>query len=142
MPFPLPDWMPGWLFLVIAVPALLWVLAFLMVPFSVFGVKARLEAMEGELAAIQEELRVMQLRASGALPAALRPLDPPEDVPDFGLLKRRSAPAAAEEPRPSRPPIPEPHPPRGAAVPSERIVPPHRDPPPPPKPRRIEPRLD
>ena len=29
MPFSLPDWMPAWMFLLLAVPVLLYVLAFL-----------------------------------------------------------------------------------------------------------------
>ncbi len=145
LPFSLPDWMPGWLFLVLAVPALLWVLAFLMVPFSVFGVKARLEALEGELESLHEDLRVMQLRAAGVLPATpVRSMDPYDEVPNFGQLKRgRAAPPQAEEPPlPSRAPIPNPEP-RGFAARDfsasrERPSPS----PPPPRPRRTEPRLD
>ena len=57
LPFSLPDWLPGWAFLLLALPALLYLLAFLLMPFSVFGVKARLEAVEAQLDAMTEELR-------------------------------------------------------------------------------------
>ncbi|MGE4482680.1 hypothetical protein [Acidocella sp.] len=145
LPLSLPDWMPGWLFLALAVPALLWVLAFLMVPFSVFGVKARLEALEGELNALHEELRVMQMRAAGVLPAPVRGMDSYDEVPNFGQLKRgRAAQQQMEESAPppaSRAPIPNPEP-RGGF--GKRDISPPRERPaaPPPRPRRTEPRLD
>ncbi|MBU6448586.1 MAG: hypothetical protein KGQ26_03070 [Rhodospirillales bacterium] len=143
MPFSLPDWMPGWLVLALAVPALLWFLAFLMVPFSVFGVKARLEAIEGELESLQEELRVMQMRAAGILSTPARPMDSYDDVPHFGQLKRsRTVPAAEEEPLVTRAPIPNPAP--RSSFGTRDIAPRERPaaPPPPPRPRRTEPRLD
>ncbi len=143
LPFSLPDWMPGWLFLVLAVPALLWFLAFLMVPFSVFGVKARLEALEGELESLHEDMRVMQLRSAGVLPTPVRSMDSYEDVPHFGQLKRgRAAPPVEEPPPPSRAPIPNPEP-RGFAArdfSASRERP--SQPPTPPRSRRTEPRLD
>jgi hypothetical protein len=46
MPFVLPDWVPWWVPLVLIVPALLYALAFVFMPFSVLGVKPRLEAIE------------------------------------------------------------------------------------------------
>jgi hypothetical protein len=128
----LPDWMPGWAVLALAVPALLWFLAFLLVPFSVIGLKARLESLEGLVEAMHEDLRVMAMRASGALPPAARHLDPYEDVPHFNTLKR----GAAEPELPRHAPIPTP----------QTITPPARErltptPPPAMRPRR-EPRLD
>ena len=141
LPFSLPDWMPGWLFLALAVPALLWFLAFLMVPFSVFGVKARLESLEGELENIHEELRVMQMRAAGVISTPIRPMDAYDEVPNFGQLKRgRAAQPEPEAPRPARPPIPTPEP-RGFGT---RDTSPARERPamPQPRPRRTEPRLD
>jgi hypothetical protein len=113
LPF-LPDWIPGWAVLALAVPALLWVLAFLLVPFSVIGLKARLESLEGLVEAMHEDLRVMAMRASGALPPAARHLDPYEDVPHFNTLKRG---AASETESPRRAPIPTP----------ETITPPSRE---------------
>ncbi len=134
LPF-VPDWMPGWAVLALAVPALLWVLAFLLVPFSVIGVKARLESLEGQVEAMHEDLRLMAMRASGALPTAARHLDPYDDVPQFGTLKRARAEAAAPPEAPRRAPIPTP-----AAAPAparDRLTPL----PPSMRPRR-EPRLD
>lgn len=146
LPFAIPAWMPGWLFLALVIPALLWFLAFLMVPFNVFGVKARLETIENELAELNEQVRVMQLRTAGNLPPATPMRGAAEtydDLPNFAQLKRtRAEPPPAQEPPPSprRPPIPVQQPrnsfsSRDAMVPRERPVAP-------PRPRRTEPRLD
>ena len=62
MPFAIPDWLPWWVPLVLLVPALLYALAFLFMPFSVLGVKTRLEAMEARLDDIQQEIRLLALR--------------------------------------------------------------------------------
>ena len=142
LPFSLPVWIPGWLALAIAVPALLWFLAFLMVPFSVFGVKARLEALEGELESLHEDLRIMQMRAAGVISTPVRPMDSYDDVPHFGQLKRGRTPPEAEEPQaPRRPPIPTPEP-RGFAPRDVQASRERPSPPAPPRPRRTEPRLD
>jgi len=53
----LPDWLPWWVPLALLVPALLWALSFLFMPFSVFGVKSRLEVIEARLDEIQNESR-------------------------------------------------------------------------------------
>jgi hypothetical protein len=137
LPFTLPDWLPAWAFLLLALPVLLWVLAFLLVPFSVIGVKARLDALEGQVESLHEDLRLMAMRASGVLPPSSRHLDPYDDVPNFGALKRGRA-AMQEEPEPPplrRAPVPTPQPmsPQGR----ERLTPM----PPSVRPRR-EPRLD
>ena len=135
LPFTLPDWMPAWGFLLLALPVLLWCLAFLLVPFSVIGVKARLDALEGQVEALHEDVRLMAMRASGVLPPSSRHLDPYDDVPNFGALKRGRA-AAPEPPEPPRrAPIPTPQPisPQGR----ERLTPM----PPSIRPRR-EPKLD
>ncbi len=134
LPF-LPDWMPGWAVLALAVPALLWGLAFLLVPFSTIGLKARLESLEGQVEAMHEDLRLMAMRASGALPTAARHLDPYEDVPQFNALKRGRAEPVAEPEAPRRAPIPTPAP--SAPRANERLTPL----PPSIRPRR-EPRLD
>lgn len=49
LPFTLPDWLPWWVPILFLVPALLYALAFLFMPFSVIGVKSRLEAVEARL---------------------------------------------------------------------------------------------
>jgi hypothetical protein len=68
LPFTLPDWVPWWVPIVLLVPALLYALLLLAMPFNVFGVKARLEAVEARLDEIQHEIRSLALR----LPEPLR----------------------------------------------------------------------
>lgn len=160
LPFALPGWMPAWLFLLLALPALLWGLAFLLMPFSVFGLKARLEALEEQIDSLHEDLRMMTLRASGGLPPAPSEFHPYDDVPAFSRIKK--AQVAHEEPmmppprpvqpapRPVQPPPPPPVQPVSRTVPPfsprERLSPtpaPAHTPAPAPKPfRRTEPRLD
>ena len=163
LPFALPDWMPAWLFLLLALPALLWVLAFLLMPSSVFGLKARLEALEEQIDSLHEDLRMMTLRASGGLPPAPSEFHPYDEVPNFSRIKK--APVVHEEPMmpPPRPvqPAPRPvQPPPPPVQPIPRTVPPFTPrerlsptpapspapapaPAPAPKPfRRTEPRLD
>ncbi len=136
LPFTLPDWLPAWAFLLLAIPALLFVLAFVLMPFSVFGVKARLETIESQLEAVQEELRNLNLRARGV---GGRPFtddtDTFDQLPTFGTLKSSqktySEPAVA-------PPIP-PAPLTPIVERRDRPEPPRL----PPRPiRRTEPRLD
>lgn len=62
LPYTLPDWVPWWVSLVVIVPAILLALAFLCMPFSVFGVKGRLEGVEARLDEIQGEIRSLALR--------------------------------------------------------------------------------
>jgi hypothetical protein len=62
LPFTLPDWLPWWVPLLLLVPALLYALAFLFMPFSVIGVKGRLDVIEARLDEIQGEIRSLALR--------------------------------------------------------------------------------
>jgi hypothetical protein len=96
LPFEFPDWMPWWLQLAVVVAGLLIGLAFVMMPFSVFGVKSRLDTIESRLDEIQGEIRTLSLR----LPEPnLTPYDAPALV--------RAAAAPREAPRaPTPPPIP------------------------------------
>lgn len=130
LPITLPDWLPPWALLLLALPVMLWILAFLLMPFSVFGVKGRLEALEGQIDAMRDELKIMQMRFVGALPA-----DSFNDVPDFGHIKKASR--AEPEPVPPVPPV-------MAARPMARPfgAPPPRPPAAPAPGRRAEPRLD
>jgi hypothetical protein len=132
LPFTLPDWLPPWLFLLLALPVLLYALVFLIMPFSVFGVKARLEALEAQLDAIHEDLRYLSnrpLTQTTRIMADEQDFDP---LPHFGQLK--SSRAAEAQQRPVAPPIP-PAPltpvvePRTARLPQRPL-------------RRTEPRLD
>jgi hypothetical protein len=131
LPFTLPDWLPTWAFLLLALPVLLYLLVFLVMPFSVFGVKSRLESLERQLDDIQDELRHIANRNLGR-PA--RPLDDdPYEIPNFSRMK--STRAAEPPPQPSYKPIP-PAPLTPLASPRDTPRLPQRPP------RRTEPRLD
>ena len=94
-PFTLPEWLPWWVPIVLLVPALLYALAFLFMPFSVIGVKTRLEVIEARLDEIQGEIRHLALR----LPEMSRAADYDEIYPPEPP-QRRGPPAM------TRPPIP------------------------------------
>ena len=97
LPFLLPDWLPWWVPIVLLVPALLYALAFLFMPFSVIGVKSRLEVIEARLDEIQGEIRHLALR----LPETGRGTDFDEVyAPEPAAMQRRSEPVL------NRPPIP------------------------------------
>lgn len=70
-PFALPDWVPWWVPLILLLPALLYALAFLFMPFSVIGLKTRMEALEVRLDELQNEIRQLALR----LPAGAQEMD-------------------------------------------------------------------
>jgi hypothetical protein len=96
LPFVLPDWLPWWVTIVLLVPTLLYALALLFMPFSVIGVKSRLEVIEARLDEIQHEIRQLSLRLPDAGRAA-----------DFDDIYPPVAPTPSDPPRrPSRPPIP------------------------------------
>ncbi len=61
-PFTLPGWVPPWVGFAVLVVAVLFLLAFMLMPFSVFGLKGRLEAVEARLDEIQGEIRSLILR--------------------------------------------------------------------------------
>jgi hypothetical protein len=138
LPFPVPDWLPWWVPLAVLVPVLLYLLLFLAMPFSVFGLKARLDLLEARLDEIQGELRRIGTRPPDTINYAGL-----ETPPAFG----RSGPAVPRPPiRPARPA----QEPFDRAPPSLDSPPPMRPEPlsPPPRltpedtPRRVEPRLD
>ena len=152
LPFALPAWLPWWASLVLLVAAGLWGLAFLLVPFSVIGVKARLEGLEARLDELHAEIRTLALRLqeSGAAaafdeayaipapprPAAAPPLRRPAAVPrppipPSGPLGVPPAPLPSTPIRPAREmPAPE-----GTREPLAAPRPPRRE-------GRIEPRFD
>jgi hypothetical protein len=92
----LPDWVPWWVPMVLLVPALLYALAFLFMPFSVLGVKTRLEVIEARLDEIQQEIRHLALR----LPAGQHEVDFEDVYAPVRQPQRRDAPIS------DRPPIP------------------------------------
>ena len=128
LPFPVPDWLPWWGLLLVVVPALLYVLAFLFMPFSVIGVKGRLDVLEARLDEIQHEIRHLSLR----MPEPGQPVD----YRDVYEPERHETPAQRAVTN-LRPPIP----------PAPHDLDEYRpldQPPPPPttRPARREPRLD
>lgn len=143
LPVLFPDWVPWWVPLVVLLPALLYALAFLFMPFSVIGLKSRLEVMEARLDEIQNEIRHLSLR----LPAPARQNDF-----DDGYIAQPPPAARHVEPANTRPPIPPaPHElmddddypdDRPPPPPHTRPVRGRGDPPPPARPTRSEPRLD
>jgi hypothetical protein len=151
MPFALPDWMPAWMFLLLAVPVLLYLLAFLLMPFSVFGVKARIEALEVQIESLHDELRMMSMRSAGVLPRGRAASEPYDDVPDFAHLKKSQRAYAEPVVTPAAPRAPVPGP---AMRPAPAVTPPPVAPvvapmrerltptPPPRNGKRAEPRLD
>lgn len=61
-PLPLPDWVPWWVHLAILLALLFVTIMFALMPFSVFGTKSRLEAIDSRLDEIQAEIRSLALR--------------------------------------------------------------------------------
>lgn len=59
----LPDWLPWWIPLLLLLPTSLWALSFLFMPFSVFGLKSRLDLLDARLDEIQLEIRNLALYA-------------------------------------------------------------------------------
>lgn len=154
LPFPLPEWLPSWAPVLVLVPGLLWALAFLLMPFSVFGVKGRLDSIEARLDEIQGEIRTLALRMPE--PTHRRAYDD-VSIAGPGAYRMPGVPRAPSQPAPTRPPIPPvAHYPDGsgddpaarsplaarrvepARVPSPPDTRPQRD----PGDRRAEPRID
>ena len=105
MPMPaLPDWLPWWVPILVLVPALLYALALLLMPF-VFGVKGRLEAVEARLDEIQGEIRNLVLR----MPEPVHHAHYDEAIyaaPPPGVLRGVGRNDPRAEPVITRPPIP------------------------------------
>ena len=119
LPFTLPDWLPWWVPIVLLVPALLYALAFLFMPFSVIGVKGRLDVIEARLDEIQGEIRHLALRlpevgrgadydeiyapgTDGAATARAAGGDAPADSAGLARVGRRAAARAAGTRRAAR----------------------------------------
>ena len=95
-PLPLPDWVPWWVHLVLLLAVLLFGLVFALMPFSVFGVKSRLDTIEARLDEIQGEIRSLALRLPEPLPEPLHDAyahpDPRADRPPIPPAPRRAEP--------------------------------------------------
>jgi hypothetical protein len=139
LPFALPDWVPWWVPILVIVPALLYGLVFLFMPFSVIGVKGRLDSIEARLDEIQGEIRSLSLR----LPEP--PRGPAYEEPPSVMARPRAerGPAVVRPPIPPAPRYPghedeEDYESARPARLSARRPDPDRDA---PRPRRSEPRL-
>ena len=93
--------LPDWVGLVVLVTLALVALAYLVMPFSVFGVKGRLDAIEAQLDEIQTEIRTLALRQ----PEPARTRRPPveDDWAEPIAAPRRAEP---EPPLRAAPPVP------------------------------------
>jgi hypothetical protein len=100
--------LPEWSGLVVLLLGLLFVAAFLVMPFSVFGLKSRLDAIEAQLDDVQQEIRSLALRLpEQAVRRRAASLDDGYDGPP-GLLAR-SEPSSREDRAPRMtPPVPPP----------------------------------
>jgi hypothetical protein len=140
LPFDVPVWMPWWVPLVLLVPTLLWILAFLLVPFSVIGLKSRMDGLEARLDEIHAEIRTLSLRLPEAgqavdfdeLYTAPEPVEPP----------RRPSPAMTRPPIPPAPHELEAEEPRETSAPAKPPAPTRRPEGAPRRDGRMEPRLD
>lgn len=86
-------WMPLWMQFLIALGAAALGLIFLLMPFSVFGVKPRLEEVELQLSEVRAELRVLTMRL-----ARNEPETGPSGEPVFRPPTRDTREAAASAP--------------------------------------------
>jgi hypothetical protein len=76
-PLALPDWVPWWAQLLALIVAIMLTLCFVLMPFSVFGLKPRLEAIEARLDEIQGEIRALSLRLPEPAPRPSLVSEPP-----------------------------------------------------------------
>ena len=123
----LPDWAPGWLGPVLVILGALFALAFLLMPFTVFSLKSRLE---------QIELKLEDLHAD------LRAIVAPNQA---GATRSHYASPEPAQPQADRYPVHPPIPPAPARYQADRAPPPparapDRVAPAPPSPYRDEPR--
>lgn len=79
-----PEWMPLWAQLLVMAFVIVFGLAFLMMPFAVFGVKGRLAELELQLQDIQAETRAFSMRLASWQGEAARPTQD-EAVPRASL---------------------------------------------------------
>jgi hypothetical protein len=96
--------LPDWMSFVALLVGLVFVLAFLLMPFSVFGLKSRMEALEARLADMDESLRQLSRQV-----AATPPLSRASELDDgVGLAPRPLRRMAEPPPRSSTAPVPPP----------------------------------
>ncbi len=113
----LPNTVPWWLVLAVLIPVGLYVLLFLAIPFSVFGLKGRMESIEARLDDMHADIRGVALHLAeqgvrehdgypmaGTSPPILPARGEMEAEPPRGRMgdgggQRRAGPRARSEPR-------------------------------------------
>ena len=103
--------LPEWSGLVVALLLLLAAIAFLLMPFSVFGVKGRLESLEAQLDEIQDDIRALAMRLP-ELPSSRRltPEEGWESPPSMRATAQRDIrPIRTTPPVPPPPEVPGAH---------------------------------
>lgn len=93
--------LPSWVAIVLLVAISISILAFLAMPFAVFGVKSRLEAVEAELTDLRTEIRALMRQPIGSVPARSVVEDEWVEPPSRAASRAREA-----EPRITPPVIP------------------------------------
>jgi len=99
----LPADLPWWAALAILVPAAIYALLLLAMPFSVFGLKSRLDQIEGQLGEIREELQAIAARFPAppqASPMTYRAADKPLEAVQEPMRPMRAEKEAEPVPRP------------------------------------------
>ena len=68
---PLPDWLPPWVPVALLIPAVLWVMLLIAMPFAVLGTRARLEGIEAQLDDLHAEVRNLAMQIGAPLAPTL-----------------------------------------------------------------------
>ncbi len=131
LPFALPDWVPWWVQLVILVAVILVAGAFILMPFSVFGVKARLDTLDARLDELQADIRDLAYRLPDPemrRPAAWRRPEPEDETYYTRPPYQPQSPshASSQPPRRDEPPLRPPIPPAPVVPERERASAPFR----------------
>ncbi|MFT8718717.1 hypothetical protein [Acetobacter sp.] len=116
MPLAIPDWLPLWAQFLLLGLGIVVLVAFLLMPFAVFGVKGRLREIELQLEDVRADLRVITMRLGSVTP------EPKEAAPRVA----RAAPSTEEWTPPPPRPEPEfrPHSPRPVGLAPSPLLPP------------------
>lgn len=97
--------LPDWANLVVLVLGLMIVLAWVLMPFSVFGVKGRLEALEARLEVIHEEIRQLNIRIAQGQGRAGPDYGLPAETPTLRRVDAMPMPEARAAPPIPPPPV-------------------------------------
>ena len=141
----LPDWAPGWLGPLLVIFGALFALAFLLMPFTVFSLKARLDQIEMKIEDLHADLRAVAPPDPAILPRAPIPMPPAAWAQPPSAHVAPYAPMSPPIPPPAPPPAHDrypAHPPAPLRAPPPRAEPPrdpYRDD---PRPQRAEPKLN